>query len=189
MVTRSQPGFLLGLLVVAGTAAAALAVRPRAGRMILPVPVLSYLVAALISGIVSTRPAVSSLTDLAVHAAQWVADGFFVMVLATVVAVAIVTARWYLWRRRRPARRDQGPPAPTPGPGRAGAGRAATGRRAASSGPGYTTGFAGAGDPREIGEAGGTGWWGDAGPRGTDPRPGPFPRRPGPGPYNFSSGA
>ena len=62
--------------------------------------------AALISGIVSTRPAVSSLTDLAIQAAQWVADGFFVMVLATVVAVAIVTARWYLWRRRRPARRD-----------------------------------------------------------------------------------
>src|SRR5690348_16583572 len=43
MVTRSAPGFLLGLLVAAGTVVAALAVRPRAGWMILPVPVLSYL--------------------------------------------------------------------------------------------------------------------------------------------------
>ena len=47
MVARSAPGFLLGLFVVAGTVAAALAVRPRTGWMIFPVPVLSYLVAAL----------------------------------------------------------------------------------------------------------------------------------------------
>ena len=39
-MTRSAPGFLLGLVVVAGTVIAALAVRPRAGRMIFPVPVL-----------------------------------------------------------------------------------------------------------------------------------------------------
>jgi hypothetical protein len=199
IATRSEPGFLLGLLVVAGTAAAALAVRPRAGWMILPVPVLSYLVAALVSGVVSVRSA-SSLTDLAIHAAQWVADGFFAMVLATVVAVAIVTARWYLWRRRRPARRDPGRPVPAAGSGRADAGRAATGRRAAPSEPGYPAGPepgypagqagpAGPRDPRKIGKAGGAGGWGDAGPRGTDPRPGPFPGRPGPGPYNFSSGA
>ena len=55
MVTRSAPGFLLGLFVVAGTVIAALAVRPRAGRMIFPVPVLSYLVGALVSGIIYNR--------------------------------------------------------------------------------------------------------------------------------------
>jgi hypothetical protein len=188
IATRSEPGFLLGLLVAAGTVAAALAVRPRAGWMMLPVPVLSYLVAALVSGVVATRSA-SSLTDLAIHAAQWVADGFFAMVLATVLAVAIVTARWYLWRRRRPTWRDPGRPAPAAGPGRAGAGRAATGQRPTSSGPGYPAGFAGpAGprDPRETAEAGG---WGDAGPHGSGPGPRPGPGRPGPGPYNFSSGA
>lgn len=185
IATRSQPGFLLGLLVVAGTAAAALAVRPRAGWMILPVPVLSYLVAALVSGVVSIRFG-SSPTDLAIHAAQWVADGFFAMVLATVVAVAIVTARWYLWRRRRPTRRDPGRPVPAAGSGRADAGRADAGRADAER---ADAGRAGPRDPREIGEPGGAGGWDDAGPRGTDRRPGPFPRRPGPGPYNFSSGA
>ena len=79
---------------------AALAVRPRAGRMIFPVPVLSYLVGALVSGFVYNRSGTSK-TALAIGAAQWIANGFFAMALATVLAIAIITARWYLWRRRR----------------------------------------------------------------------------------------
>ena len=105
MVTRSAPGFLLGLFVEAGTVVAALAVRPRAGRMIFPVPVLSYLVGALISGFVFNRSGTSK-TALAIGAAQWVANGFFAMALATVLAVAIVAVRWYLWRRSRPPARQ-----------------------------------------------------------------------------------
>jgi hypothetical protein len=105
MVTRSAPGFLLGLFVEAGTVVAALAVRPRAGRLIFPVPVLSYLVGALISGFVFNRSGTSK-TALAIGAAQWVANGFFAMALATVLAVAIVTVRWYLWRRSRPPARQ-----------------------------------------------------------------------------------
>ena len=103
MVTRTAPGPLLGLFVVAGAFAAALAVRPRAGRMIFPVPVLSYMVAALLSGVVYDRSADSSKTALAIGAAQWIADGFFAMALATVLAVVIISVRWYLWRRGRPA--------------------------------------------------------------------------------------
>ena len=114
MVTRSAPGFLLGLFVVAGTVVAALAVRPRAGRMIFPVPVLSYLVGALVSGFIYNRAAGTSKTALAIGAAQWIADGFFAMALATALAIAIITARWYLWRRRRPV---------TPRPGLGGARR------------------------------------------------------------------
>jgi hypothetical protein len=112
MVTRSAPGLLLGMFVVAGTMAAALAVRPRAGRMILPVPVLAYVVGALVSGIVFNRSAGSSGTALAIGAAQWIANGFFAMVIATVLAVAITAARWYLWRRGRPASREPGWPPP-----------------------------------------------------------------------------
>ena len=100
MVTRTAPGFLLGLFVEAGTVVAALAVRPRAGRVIFPVPVLSYLVGALISGFVFNRSGTSKAA-LAIGAAQWVANGFFAMALATVLAVAIVAVRWHLWRRSR----------------------------------------------------------------------------------------
>ena len=138
MVTRSAPGFLLGLFIVAGTVAASLAVRPRTGRTIFPVPVLSYLVAALISGVVFDRSADSSKTALAIGAAQWIASGFFAMALATVLAVVIIAARWYLWRRGRPATVDPGWPVPPAdpartgsartGPTRAGTGRAGTGR-------------------------------------------------------------
>ena len=120
MVARSAPGPGLGLFVVAGSVAAALAVRPKAGRMIFPVPILSYLVAALISGVVFDRAANSSRTALAIAAAQWVASGFFAMALATVLAVVIIAARWYLWRRGRPAARDSGWPGPPADPARTG---------------------------------------------------------------------
>jgi hypothetical protein len=210
MVTHGSPGSLLGLFVVAGTVAAALVIRPRDGRMILPVPALAYLVAALASGVVSDRPADSSRTALAIAAAQWAANGFFAMALATILAAAIITARWYLWRRSRPARRaaDWGVPAgdatrpaatravtTRPGTARAGTARPGTGRRPGeawetSTESGYPGGFAGTGSPRESGETGGTGSRGagprDTGPRDTGPRTGP---RPGSGPYNFSSGA
>ena len=73
--------------------------------MIFPVPVLSYLVGALISGFVFNRSGTSK-TALAIGAAQWVANGFFAMALATVLAVAIVAVRWYLWRRSRPPARE-----------------------------------------------------------------------------------
>ena len=112
MVTRNAPGPLLGLSVVVGAVAAALAVRPRAGRMIFPVPVLSYMVAALLSGVVYNRSADSSKTALAIAAAQWIANGFFAMALATVLAVVIISVRWYLWRRGRPTTRDPGWPSP-----------------------------------------------------------------------------
>ena len=190
VVTRSTPGFLLGLLVVAGTVAAAFAVRPSAGRMIFPVPVLSYLVAALISGVVYNRSAASSNTALAIGAAQWIASGFFAMALATVLAIVITTARWYLWRRRRPSPRDPGWPVRGEGTTRAGTGPADTGRAGSPRRPraGWDTsaeaGYpAGRGTPRQAGE---TGDWGDAGSRGTRRHPEP---RPGTGPYNFSSGA
>jgi hypothetical protein len=164
VATSHPPGILLQLCVVAGTVAAGFAVRPRAGWMIVPVPVLSYLVAALVSGAVLDRSAGLSTTALAIAAALWIADGFFAMVLATVLAAAIPAARWILWRRGKPPAGDQGwPPS-------ARAGRPPRRARQAAEDPRYP----GAGD---VGRA-----WGGPDGRGTAPRPGP-------GPYNFSSGA
>ena len=97
----SEPGFLLGLLVVLGTVTAALAVRPCAGWMILPVPALSYLVAALASGIVAQLNSRLPMMQLAIMAAQWIAGGFFAMTSATVLAAALIAARWRLQSRNR----------------------------------------------------------------------------------------
>ena len=115
MVTGHAPGLLLGAFVVIGTIAAALAVRPRAGRIILPVPVLSYLVAALVSGVIYNRGADASQAVLAIGAAQWIADGFFPMALATVVAIGLIAVRWLLWRRHQHAAPSLGWTSPVPG--------------------------------------------------------------------------
>ena len=148
IATRSQPGLALGLFVLAGTVVAALTVEPRAGRLIFPVPALSYLVAALVAGGMYNRSADN--TELAVGAAQWIANGFFVMVLATLLAIALTTVRWFLWRRsgRVPLAADwpaeartAGPPQPgPPGAGGWGEPRSPGGRppqgRGARHGPG-----------------------------------------------------
>jgi hypothetical protein len=170
IVTRAQPGLALGLFVLAGTVAAALTVEPRAGRLIFPVPALSYLIAALASGVAYNRSA--NKTELAVGAAQWIADGFFVMVLATLLAIALTTVRWFLWRRhgqvpftadwqdgRNETRAPGGQPGQGPRPGSPG-----TWGRDQPPGPGWAQG-------RPQGPGRGPHQW------------------PGSGPYNFSSGA
>jgi uncharacterized protein DUF6542 len=184
IVTKSQPGSVLGLFVLAGTVAAALTVQPQTGRLIFPVPALSYLIAALVSGVIYDRSA--NKTQIAVGAAQWVASGFFVMVLATLLAIALTTVRWFMWRR------DQPDPVAPDWPG---SGPVAPGNRTAprpQAGPPRPPGPY-PGTPRPSG-SGGT-WRPDqrSGPRPDqapgrtpDQRPGP---RPGSGPYNFSSGA
>jgi hypothetical protein len=102
VVTRTEPGPVLGVLVVAGTAAAALAVRPRAVYVIIPVPALAYVVAASVAGFVRDGASDTSLTGLAVHAAQWIASGFLAMSVATLLAIAATAVRWPRSGRGRP---------------------------------------------------------------------------------------
>ena len=173
IVTRNQPGSVLGLFVLAGTVAAALTVQPRTGRLIFPVPVLSYLVGALVSGVVYDRSA--NKTEIAVGAAQWIASGFFVMVLATLLAIALTTVRWFMWRRDRrdPVPSDWSvPPGPSTGPGPvAPSGQTAPPRQA----PPLLS-------PRTQQPGTQPTQWP---PRNQGPRD----QRSGSGPYNFSSGA
>jgi hypothetical protein len=191
VVTRTEPGLVLGASVVAGTVVAALAVRPGAGRLIFPAPVLFYLMAAIPAGMIYDRSADSSKTALAIGATQWIANGFFAMALATILAIVLIVARWSIWRWAR-------------------RGAAAPGRRepATSRRPQADTEQLGRGDM--TGPVG----WTNPGPSGSqrprpgqqpgqpDQRPGPRPEqrpgwrpdqrpgpRPGAGPYNFSSGA
>ena len=219
MATRNAPGLMLGVFVVIGTLAAALAVRPAAGRMILPVPVLSYLVAALVAGMIYNRSAGSSKAALAIAAAQWIASGFFPMAFATAAAVVLVTVRWGRWRFGRRTGRGPGGSFPEASPARRpqAAPAVATDSRypPGSRYPAEYQHPAEYRDPadsrdRGPGPAGaGAGSWNDAnwnnesppGPGYRPPGPGYRPpgpgyrshgpgyRQPGSGPYNFSSGA
>jgi hypothetical protein len=186
MATGHTPGPILGFFVVVGTVVAALAVRPRAGRLIFPVPVLAYLVAALISGIIYNRSDDSSKTAVAIGAAQWIANGFVAMALATALAIVIIAVRWFFWRRGRKS---------------AGAGQARPGRRpqpdpATVGDPRYAAEYSdsrypASGYPANYRDQGRTG--AGAGNLNDERPPAPGYRRPGTrpgsGPYNFSSGA
>jgi hypothetical protein len=109
VLTRSQPGSVLGVFLVAGTVAAALAVQPRSGYLIIPVPALAYVVAAAMAGLIRDRATDTSGAALAVSAAQWIASGFLAMIAATVLAIAVTAARWLKSRRGA-----QGPGYPPP---------------------------------------------------------------------------
>jgi Domain of unknown function (DUF6542) len=167
---RAQPGQVLGVCIVAGTVIAALAVRPRAGRLIFPVPVLAYLIAALTAGIAYNRS--TSKAELAIGSAQWIANGFLLMALATGLAILLVTVRWIL----RP--RDRRAPAV---PDRSGAADEIALRPRGGRDEYPTTG-----DRRDLQ---GPGRWSDPGSPGVSRQPGPQPgQRPpasdGPGQRN-----
>ncbi len=102
VVTKRDPGSLLGWLIVAGTAIAGFAVRPRSAYLLVPVPALAYVVFGLAAGYIRHQSDPSS-AGLAVDAAQWIANGFLTMAVATVLAVVIALGRWLLDRRAAPA--------------------------------------------------------------------------------------
>jgi hypothetical protein len=116
-VSGSEPGVVLGIFLVAGTLAAALAVQPRAAYRIIPVPALAYLAAAAVTGLIHDRATDTSLTTLVISAGQWIASGFLAMTATTLLAIAITAARW-----RRSGRGPRGhfyrPPAAAAGSSR-----------------------------------------------------------------------
>jgi hypothetical protein len=113
VLAGSEPGVILSVFLIAGTVAAALAVRPGAVYLIFPVPAPAYAVAAIIAGLVHDRGVDTSSTALALSAAQWIAAGFIPMIIATGLAMLIAGYRFL-----RAARPPAGPPAIRPGPPR-----------------------------------------------------------------------
>jgi Domain of unknown function (DUF6542) len=94
VLTSSEPGLLLAAGLILGTVCGAAAVQPRAAYLIIPVPALSYLVAAVLAGLIHDHAIDTSRTALAVGLTQWVAGGFLAMVTATLLAIAIAAIRW-----------------------------------------------------------------------------------------------
>jgi hypothetical protein len=202
MATGRAPGSILGAFVVIGTIVAALAVRPRAGRLIFPVPVLAYLVGALVAGIIYNRSDDASTTADAIGAAQWVANGFFAMAFATAAAIVLITVRWLFWRRGRKAGTADGPGRPPrPNPATAASSRYAADypdsrypadypdarNQADYPDTRYQADYRGQGRRPDGAGTGNSGGARSPGPARDYRRP--RPPAPRPGPYNFSSGA
>jgi hypothetical protein len=125
LLTGSAPGAVLGILLIAGSAAAGIGVHLRQAYLIFPVPALAYVVAATVIGLFHDRGADISHTALAVSAAQWFASGFPWMAAATILVIAITAARW-LARRHQPGAGARGAETGS-GPGRSATG-ASSGR-------------------------------------------------------------
>jgi hypothetical protein len=202
MATGRAPGSILGAFVVIGTIVAALAVRPRAGRLIFPVPVLAYLVGALVAGIIYNRSDDASTTADAIGAAQWVANGFFAMAFATAAAIVLITVCWLFWRHGRKAGTADGPGRPPrPNPATAASSRYAADypdsrypadypdarNQADYPDTRYQADYRGQGRRPDGAGTGNSGGARSPGPARDYRRP--RPPAPRPGPYNFSSGA
>jgi hypothetical protein len=95
VLASSDPGLALGVFTVAGTVAAAFAVKPHSAHVIVPVPALAYVVMATMTGLIHDGSTAASTTTFAVNLAQWVASGFLTIIVATVLAIGIA-----LYRRR-----------------------------------------------------------------------------------------
>ena len=101
-----QPAQVLGLVgvfVIIATIAAGVLVRSGATYLLIPLPAPAFALVAVIIGLLKDQVALTSHTALAVSAAQWAADGFFSMVIATAAAIGMTAVRmaadWVYHRR------------------------------------------------------------------------------------------
>ena len=99
LAAGQEPGDLLGFFVIAGTIAAALGIRRGRIYLLLPGPVLSFFVAAVVTGKVHDANLGSSSAAFAVGFAQWAAGVFLPAEVATVAVLLVAGGRWLLGRQ------------------------------------------------------------------------------------------
>ncbi len=123
LIAGQEPGALLAVFIIAGTIAAALAIRRGAVYLLFPMPAIAFFVAAVATGIVHDSRQASSTAGLGTSFVQWIAGVFFPMVIATILAVLLGGGRWLLGSQLvsgtspRPAPRQPSPGGARPAPG------------------------------------------------------------------------
>jgi hypothetical protein len=153
VVVDSDPGLLLGVFLLSGTVLAVLGVQPKKIYLIIPAPALAYLFAAGLAGMIHDRAQDTSKTALLLNGTQWIASGFTVMIVATVIALVTTVVRWPRAGRRSgrprggseysrtgPGSQRSGQVAPRSGPGsqRSASVTQRTGTGPQQGGPGVT---------------------------------------------------
>ena len=99
VATHADPGFLLGFMIIVGAGIAALCIRRKAVYVLIPLPALTYLVLAVLTGYIHDRSLGTSTTALASDFTQWLSGGFTGICLATVLVLLIFGARLLLSRQ------------------------------------------------------------------------------------------
>jgi hypothetical protein len=111
IVTKKDPGTILGVLIVVGALAAAVGVRYSTAYILIPIPALAWVAGAGIAGYVHDRSLLTGSIGYGSQAAVWMAAGFTWMVIA-IIAVIVVAAGRYAWVRRNRMVSSRGRPAP-----------------------------------------------------------------------------
>lgn len=120
IVLGHDPGFLIGLFLIVGSAIAAIGARRGVHRLI-PVPALSYLVTTTVVGAVHDRSNLNDSKEFITSFLTWIGSAFFALVWATALIIVIAIVRAVTaWRRDATPPSATGPRAPrsAPGPGR-----------------------------------------------------------------------
>jgi hypothetical protein len=99
LVTGSEPGFLLGFLIIVGSVVAALVIRRRSVYLLIPLPALLLFLAAVLTGAVKDSSIDTSKAELGVSFLQWIADVFFPICAATILVLVIAAGRWLFSRQ------------------------------------------------------------------------------------------
>ncbi len=99
LVTGGEPGRLLDLFIIVGCVVAALGIRRRASYVLIPLPALTFFLAAVLTGAVRDRSLDTSKAALAASFLQWIADVFFGMCAATILVLVIAGGRWLVARQ------------------------------------------------------------------------------------------
>jgi hypothetical protein len=91
-----DPGFLLGLFLILGSVAAAVAVRSGAVHTFIPLPALAYLVAAILTGMVHDSGSPNSSRQFVLNFLTWIGGSFVAVTASTILVVLIALTRWLL---------------------------------------------------------------------------------------------
>jgi uncharacterized membrane protein len=94
LIAGQEPGDLLGVFVILGSIAAALAIKRGKVYLIFPAPALTFFVAAILAGKVHDAKLGSSTAGLASGFTQWTAGIFIPAVVATIIVLVIGGLRW-----------------------------------------------------------------------------------------------
>lgn len=125
LMAGTEPGNMLGLLIIIGSVLAALGIRRRAIYLLIPLPALALFCSAVLTGYVHDNSIETTKAELGATFLQWIANVFVAMCAATILVLVIGAGRWLLSRQfvsgqfsmteDRPSRARGSREAPPPG--------------------------------------------------------------------------
>lgn len=93
LVTGNGPGGLLANLILLGAVVAALGIERRSLYLLVPMPALTYLVLAVVTGAIHDSGSDTSTTQFGLNFLQWIGNGFLSLFAATVLVLLVFGAR------------------------------------------------------------------------------------------------